>query len=140
MNMHSFQDWETGDIELNNIVIINARVGKEAIALASLFKLVPSTLMMESGSSLSGMTHSENYVTFRSSGGKSFLTSESSNDNINMNKNDDYVAYYYPDVEDIIEKIKLEYPKQFYTNGLTASTDEDIHDMYVAFGMEVQDD
>ena len=128
-NKHLNIDYITDKATLKNIVLKNIKVGKEAINLARLFDIPVSSLMMESGVSLSGFTHSEDYLSYANMNGRSFIASEA-------NLQSSYVPEYWFDVtmKDYCERIALEYP----TDDL--QDDSNVKSMYKLFGMKILDD
>ena len=122
---HLFTDSKTGKLSLYNLAIKGVKVGKEATDLAKLFDLRVSSLMLPSGAGLSGISHSEEYITFANQDGKNFVTTEDKPFSVP-------VYYYDGEISKIIKEIYKDYQL------CTVEDEGDVEAMYELFGMNME--
>ena len=127
---HLVTDWDTGEVQLRNIVLKNVKTGKEALSLSRLFGLNQSSMMHAPGAVMSGMMHSEDYINFVNMGNKSFI--DTGNSIYNTEMADEY--WFADTIMDYCERIMIEYDVN------NSKYDGSVEDMYKLFGMGVQDD
>jgi hypothetical protein len=126
-DLHLFVNSHTGNPSLKNLVIKNVKVGKEAINIARLFDLNISSLMLPSGTGLSGFSHDEEFVTFVNQGNGSYTLSTGGVFSV--------PEYYYDEtIRNYVNQIFIDCPMYDTTDT------SDIKAMYELFGMEANND